>query len=209
MIRFLTKELSRKLKRIFRMGQGYKVTGMHTQTPPRPIPKRVEPSFTSNADFPKIHEKKPAILKDKVEPMKKTFELLLTRRTKNQTSTMGELTANDNVMKLGFTLEDAIRPIKVWGKTAIPEGRYKVTVTMSNRFKKRMPLLHDVPEFSGVRIHGGNTHHDTHGCPLLGANTNWNDRVWNCKHVNRNLIDLLDEKISEGFECYITITNKF
>ena len=67
-----------------------------------------------------------------------------------------------------FTLEDAIQKIKIAGKTAIPKGNYKVILNMSNRFQKVLPLIMDVPNFTGVRIHSGNTHVDTEGCLLVG-----------------------------------------
>ena len=67
-----------------------------------------------------------------------------------------------------FTLEDAIRTTKIAGKTAISKGKYKVTLNFSNRFQKVLPLIMDVPNFSGVRIHSGNTHTDTEGCLLVG-----------------------------------------
>ena len=67
-----------------------------------------------------------------------------------------------------FTLEDAIRTTKIAGKTAISKGKYKVTLNFSNRFQKVLPLIMDVPNFSGVRIHSGNTHVDTEGCLLVG-----------------------------------------
>lgn len=67
-----------------------------------------------------------------------------------------------------FTVEDKVRPQKIKGMTAIPAGRYKVTMTFSNRFKKVLPLLVDVPNFEGVRIHSGNTAEDTEGCIIVG-----------------------------------------
>lgn len=70
------------------------------------------------------------------------------------------------------TLEDTVRKDgeKVYGKTAIPSGMYRVKKTYSPRFKKVLPEILDVPNFSGVRIHAGNTAKDTEGCVLLGLN---------------------------------------
>ena len=70
------------------------------------------------------------------------------------------------------TLEDTVRPAgqKIAGKTAIPAGTYKVKKTYSPRFKTTLPEILNVPNFTGVRIHSGNTAKDTDGCLLLGLN---------------------------------------
>lgn len=69
------------------------------------------------------------------------------------------------------TLEDTEREVKIQHETCIPRGQYEVIINYSNRFKKMMPLLLNVPNFTGIRIHAGNTHNDTSGCILIGYNT--------------------------------------
>lgn len=93
-------------------------------------------------------------------------------------------------LTLGHTLEDTDRRLeevgikaKIKGKTAIPRGRYEVVMTYSNRFHKVMPEVLGVPGFTAIRIHGGNTHEDTEGCPLLGA-VREGDSVRDCTGVN-------------------------
>lgn len=81
-------------------------------------------------------------------------------------ATMGKMFV-DGVF-YAFTLEDKVREVKVWGETAIPTGTYSVFVRYSNRFKKELVAVKDVPKFDGVLIHGGNTDKDTHGCILIG-----------------------------------------
>lgn len=96
------------------------------------------------------------------------MKLLLQRIAQTPEYTIGRLYIDDKFYT--NTLEDTVREEKIAGKTAIPEGIYKVVVNRSPKFKRDLPLLLDVPNFEGIRIHRGNTAKDTSGCILVGLN---------------------------------------
>jgi len=106
------------------------------------------------------------------------------------------------------TLEDKVRKLpdeaKVWGKTAIPAGTYKVEMYDSPRFKRRLPLLKDVPYFTGILIHRGNTVEDTVGCILVGEANG--EQVWNSTKYEQELCAQIDAAVVRGEEITITIT---
>ena len=77
-----------------------------------------------------------------------------------------------------FTVEDRPRDKKIYGVTGIPAGIYKVIVTMSNRFKKRLPEVLDFPGFKGFRILAGNSSKDTEGCIIVGSVNTKDDDDW-------------------------------
>ena len=94
------------------------------------------------------------------------MKIEIKRLYKTENSTIGELKVDGKFEC--YTLEDKEREVKIKCETAIPKGTYKVIINQSNRFKKLLPLLLSVPNFEGVRIHPGNTNHDTEGCILVG-----------------------------------------
>lgn len=96
------------------------------------------------------------------------MNLFLQRIAQTPEYTIGRLYINDNFFC--HTLEDVVREEKIAGKTAIPAGTYQVIVNRSSKFKRDLPLLLDVPDFEGIRIHRGNTAKDTSGCILVGEN---------------------------------------
>jgi hypothetical protein len=96
-----------------------------------------------------------------------------------------------------FTLEDVVRPEKIAGETAIPSGRYQITITQSPRFRRPLPLLHDVPEFRGIRIHPGNTALHTAGCLLVGQGRTPN-RVTRSRKAMEALQPKLAKALADG-----------
>lgn len=124
----------------------------------------------------------------------------LKRVAKKETYTIGKLHTPKGY--LCDTLEDRVRKgKKVKGTTAIPEGIYRVILTMSPRFKRLLPLLVDVPGFDGVRIHGGNDEHDTEGCVLPGENKVVG-KVLNSKYYEKLIIQKIKKA---GGEILLTI----
>jgi hypothetical protein len=125
------------------------------------------------------------------------IEVKRLHRTDN--STIGELTIDGKFEC--YTLEDKERDVKIKGETAIPKGTYKVIINKSNRFKKLLPLLIGVPNFEGVRIHPGNSNHDTEGCILVGMN-----RSVDYITKSRKAFDSLFKKMQGAKNITITIS---
>lgn len=109
----------------------------------------------------------------------KIYDLFVDRDVKTEEETLGILYIDNK--KFSYTLEDRIQPkgIKIYGQTCLPSGNYKVKVTYSPTFKRRLPLIYNQSDlsifadgirFTGVRFHGGNTHINTLACILVAKN---------------------------------------
>lgn len=94
------------------------------------------------------------------------MKLKLLRSRLLEDRTIGQVYVDD--VFFCFSLEDKVRKEKVDGETAIPEGRYKVTLEDSPAFGHDTITINGVPNFSYIRIHSGNSPSDTRGCPLVG-----------------------------------------
>jgi len=108
------------------------------------------------------------------------FEINMSRIFSDDDSTIGFLEYDKNIL---FTLEDEYRTKKVANETRIPSGCYEIKLRtdspMCKRYKQKfgvnhdgIPWLQDVPGFTWVYIHVGNTDADTAGCILVGEGAN-------------------------------------
>lgn len=138
------------------------------------------------------------------------MQLKLNRIFKTNTFTIGELYINEKYIT--DTLEDRVRPEgeKVYGKTAIPEGTYEVKLTHSPRFKRILPEILNVPNFSGIRIHSLNKAEESEGCIGVGEwngkDTNW---ISNSRKTFNKLFALLEEANNNKEKITITINNSW
>lgn len=130
------------------------------------------------------------------------MKLVLTRKTITKVCTIGELSVDGKFEC--YTLEDIPRECKVYSETCIPKGEYEVVITMSNRFKQRMPLLKSVPGFEGIRIHSGNTAADTEGCILVGMSKG-KDIIYESRKAYKALFDKLDAALAKGEKVTIKV----
>lgn len=152
------------------------------------------------------------------------MELLLDRKWKKETYTIGRLFIDgqffcntiedkDRGLRQDMPLQE-IKAKKVYGETAIPTGRYRITMhrkspkySQKKQYEKcggYVPCILNVPGYSGILIHIGNWAKDSLGCVLVGENKVKggvvNSTTWFWK-----LYDLLKAADERGEEIWITI----
>ena len=152
------------------------------------------------------------------------MELLLERKFRKSEYTIGRLyidgkffcnTMEDTDRGLTQTTPiDTIRRTKVYSKTAIPTGTYKVTLdVVSTKYSTKqqykaidgkLPRLLDVPGFEGILIHIGNTAADSAGCILVGHNK-VRGQVVNSTNTFNELYSLLLDGKKRGEKLIIKI----
>lgn len=129
-------------------------------------------------------------------------------------------------MKFGDTMEafdrglvntmplSEIKAKKVYGKTCIPYGRYKLTWAYSPKFGSRpyakkyngkFPLFNNVPGWSGVLFHPFNSGTESQGCVAVGEK--WMPgKIIKATQGFQDLMDFyLVPAFERGQDVYITI----
>lgn len=120
------------------------------------------------------------------------MELTLKRIALRSEYTIGKLYVNGEYV--ADTIEDTVRDldkdgkfangeVKIPGKTAIPYGRYEVTMKVrspkysnftkyswAKKYDGYLPRLLNVYQFDGVLMHVGNSALDSEGCIIVGEN---------------------------------------
>ena len=153
------------------------------------------------------------------------MELLLDRKYKKSTYSIGKLYVNgeyfcDTVEDKDRGLTDSmaveeIKKKKVYALTAIPLGRYRITMNViSPSFSKksyyknfcngRLPRLLNVVGFDGILIHRGSNADSSSGCIIVGKNTVVGG-VTQSQQYFEKLWKLLDDANKKGEEIWITI----
>lgn len=122
----------------------------------------------------------------------------------------------------GFGMEDPHKDVKVRGVTRIPAGRYRVEYRITPEpspktahYRKKYSwfndhlMLQDVANFQYVYIHIGNTHKDTDGCLLVGADVAEDNfygfRIGRSTDKFQQLYQMAAQEISIGKKVFITV----
>lgn len=157
--------------------------------------------------------------------MEETLELLVDRKYKKETYTIGNLYVDgewfcntledrDRGLKSSMSL-DEIERLKIYAETAIPAGQYVVRMDVvspkynrvkwyKDNFNGRMPRLENVKGFSGVLIHPGTTAVDSAGCIIVGLNKK-KGNVLESRVTFTKLWKILEEAHKSKKTIYLTI----
>jgi hypothetical protein len=130
------------------------------------------------------------------------LRLKLIRTNLKDSYTVGRLFLSDTDEFLSYTLEDTVRDRnadgdlndyneqKIYGKTAIPYGKYEGRLGYSPNKERMVPEIIGVKHFDNIQIHSGNRVSDTLGCILVGKKQH-NDTLWDSYEAERQIVHLI------------------
>ena len=173
--------------------------------------KNVKPSDIAN--FPEI-----------IERNENVVEFLLQRIQSEEDFTTGVLYKLDPELPkvardfMCFTLEDEHRDVKVAGETRIPAGRYEIKFYKYGKkfhepykakygdWHQGMLHLQDVPGFTYILIHCGNTDKDTDGCILVGDTANSNmGTIASSRQAYNRIYPVFRDALLEDKQVFLTV----
>ena len=142
------------------------------------------------------------------------MEMLLDRFHSTTDATMGSWFLDGRW--ICFCLEDEKRLVKLAGETRIPAGRYEITRCYQSGILSRMqekwyngswiPSIENVPGFTYIRIHPGNTDDHSDGCLLPGFTANALDMtIGKSRDAFVHLVNRMDEYFKRGERVWLTI----
>ena len=113
-------------------------------------------------------------------------------------------------------LEDDYDEEKEYAHTRIPSGRYELKLRTfgghNEKYSKRFPDMHigmiqlmDVPNYTDILIHCGNTAGDTAGCLLTWTEKANYDRVIGSEKAYKKIYPIISVALAKGEKCYLNI----
>ena len=122
-----------------------------------------------------------------------------------------------------YSLEDEYRDVKVMHETCIPEGEYDIIYrkvggfhtkysARYGAFHKGMLWLQDVPGFTYILIHSGNTDQHTSGCLIVGETQTDLDRtkdgfIGNSGDAYKKMYEKVSKALDSGEKVTIKYSN--
>jgi len=149
------------------------------------------------------------------------MKISVLRYSASDESTLGLMFING--MFECYTLEDEHRDIKIKNETRIPAGTYEVKFRHvgghNKRYSAKFPDIHkgmlqvmNVPNFTDILIHIGNTDDNTSGCLLVGdssiSNLNQDGRINNSTIAYKRMYSKVANALEKGEQVDIVYYNE-
>jgi hypothetical protein len=93
--------------------------------------------------------------------------------------------------------------------SCIPEGSYNVVKTYSNRFKRNLYLVEDVPGRAGIRLHSSNFASQLNGCIALGMDFKDINNDNQMDVINSKTAHKLFDEVMNNMPFRLQIINNF
>lgn len=223
----LVRQASEGLKSLFTKSERQTNTTETTQKPEQPVqqPGHQTTPQLSNDHLKELNEKIRMLEGQLLLAQKSGQSLASTAVTVLRCLDDGQTTLGLMFLKnrfFAYTLEDTHQDSKLPGKTRIPAGSYplelnRVETPLTQRYRSRFPWfdyhieIMQIPNFSRVYIHIGNTHADTEGCILIADGVNAADpqkMITHSRLAFERFYKTLHPMLNQGKKLQIQVLNE-